>query len=224
MQCLEIVTGGRGWVEIEGEWVEVTPGALLWHIPGDYTIGRSQFDNPYSCLAVRFYHDEITERPVPHLTYWEDLEEVHRFTREISRLHSADGFNSLVLLQYIISRVQFEAERFMHGQREDKLPVGLRRAVQLLDEGYSKPLRIQQLAAVAGWSVPHLHDMFKQHLGVTPHQALIRRRIQIARELLVATNEPVKSVAHRCGFPTAAAFCSQFKKLTKRSPTEFRQR
>ena len=90
-QCFELVTSGRGWVEIKGKWIEVNPGDLLWHRPGDWTIGRSDFQHPYSCLAVRFYDPAMKLPRVPRITRWEELDEVKRFTGEVVRLHADDS-------------------------------------------------------------------------------------------------------------------------------------
>lgn len=223
-QCLELITHGRGWVEVDGKWKEVTPGDLLWHIPGDRTIGRSDFNHPYSCLAVRFYDGEIRKRRVPRITRWEETDEVRRFTHEVVQLRADETFDSQVLLRYIISRLHFQAELYMRGQKERGLPWNLRCAMEVINQRHAEPLRLRELARTAGWSVPHLHDKFKEHLGLSPHQALIRRRIQAARELLASTNDPIKSVAANCGFPSASAFCVQFKKTTQLSPTEYRKR
>lgn len=223
-QCFELLTHGRGWVEAGGEWREVTPGDLLWHIPGDCTIGRSDFKNPYSCLAVKFHDGAIRERRVPRITRWEELDEVWHFTREVVQLHADEAFDSNVLLRYIVSRLHFQAELYLRGQRERELPAGLRRAVEMIHRRHAEPLRLRDLADAAGWSVPHLHDKFKEHLGLSPHQALIRRRILAARELLASSNDPIKGVAANCGFPTAAAFCVQFKKVTQLSPASYRKR
>lgn len=224
MQCIELVTDGRGWVESAGEWVEVTPGALLWHVTGDFTIGRTDFENPYSCLAVRFYGGTIWKRELPHVTRWEELDEVRRFTREVVRLYAHGSLRSNVLMHYILGRLQFQAELFIHEQNRRDLPGELRQAMELMEQNYGRSIRLHEVARAVGWSVPHLHDRFKAVLGISPHQALIRRRIQAARELLANTNEPVKSVASQCGFPTAAAFCAQFKKMTDLSPKEYRTR
>ncbi|MDD5262774.1 MAG: AraC family transcriptional regulator [Methylacidiphilales bacterium] len=194
-QCFELITSGRGWVETDGEWKEATPGTLLWHIPGDRTIGRSDFNDPYSCLAVRFYDGEIRKRRVSRITRWEEMGEVRRFTQEVVQLHADESFDSQVLLRYIISRLHFQAELHMRSQKERGLPVELRRAMELVNLRHAEPLRLRELARAAGWSVPHLHDKFKEHLGLSPHQALIRRRIQAARELLAGTRQPIKSVA-----------------------------
>jgi len=222
-QCFELVTGGRGWLEVDGEWKEVTPGDLLWQIEGCQTIGRSDFLHPYSCLSVRFIDPGLQQKEGARITRWEELDEVKRFTTEVVRLHADDSFDSGVLLRYCISRLHFQAELFMRRQKEQGLPDELQRTMEMINRRYAKPLRLSELARAAGWSVPHLHDRFKEHLGLTPHQALIRRRIQAAREILASTNDPVKSVADHCGFPTAPAFCVQFKKATRLSPTEYRK-
>lgn len=223
-QCFELMTDGRGWVECDGQWVEVNPGDLLWHLPGDYTIGRSDFMNPYRCLAVRVQGIVVDKSAAPRITHWDELDEVRRFTRQVVRLHADDQFDSLVLMRYIVSRLQFQAQLYRRGQSQRGLPGELQRAMQYLERHFAEPLRLKELAKAAGWSVPHLHDRFKEELGLSPHQALIRRRIQAARELLASTNDPVKSVSSRCGFPTAAAFCAQFKKITQLSPKEYRKR
>lgn len=222
--CLELVTGGRGWVDVDGQWIEVTPGHLLWNGPGTQTIGRSDFGNPYSCLSVRFSCTAHVENFPPRLSRWEEIDEVRRFTREMVRLYADDSFDPHVLLHYIVSRLHFQAMLHLHAQARRGLPVELSRVVDILDQHYAEPLRMDQLARGAGWSVAHLHDRFKEHLGLTPHQALIRRRIQAAREILASTHDPIKSVASQCGFSTATAFCVQFKKSMQLSPKEYRQR
>ena len=223
-QCVELVTGGRGWVEIDGAWREVGAGDLLWHASGDMTIGRSDFAQPYRCLAVHFRAAAYRTRPVPRMTRWEELDEVLQFTHQIVRLHAEAALNPAILLRYILGRLHFQAELYLRVQRERGLPPELQRVLETLNRRYAEPLRLSELAESAGWSVPHLHDRFKQHLGLSPHQALIRRRIQTARELLASTNDPVKSIAARCGFPNASAFCVQFRKATQSSPQHYRER
>lgn len=220
---MEVVTDGRGWVESDGGWKEVGPGDLLWHMAGDSTIGRSDFNRPYSCLAVRFWDGTPHRRQVPRFTKWEDLDELKLFTRQVVRLHADGAFDSEVLLRYILSRLHFQAELHLSLQRERRLPTELRQVLEILHRRYAEPLRLAELARGAGWSVPHLHDRFKEHLGLSPHQALIRRRLQRARELLASTNDPMKSVAAQCGFSTASSFCVQFKKSVRLSPKQYRE-
>lgn len=224
MQCFELVTSGRAWLKVNEEWKEVVPGCLLWHIPGDYTIGRSDPELSYGCLAVRFFGGNVIERRAPRITHWDDLDAVKSFTREVTRLQSMQDIDPQTLLFFIVGHLQLRAQLYAREQTRKALPAGLRQAVEVIDQSYGRALPLKKLAAAAGWSIPHLHVMFKEHLGQSPHQLLLRRRIQAARELLTKTDEPIKSVAAECGFTTTAAFCSQFKKITQLSPGEFRKR
>jgi AraC-like DNA-binding protein len=223
-QCIEVVTGGRGWFETDGRWQEVGPGDLLWHVAGERTIARSDFAHPYSCLAVQFLAGPGAPRPVPRHTRWEEMDEILQFTNQVVALHTDDAFDTGVLLRYILSRVHFQARLYLRLQHERGLPSELRQVLEIINRRFAEPLRLGDLAAAAGWSVPHLHDRFRAQLGLSPHQALIRRRMQVARELLASTNDPIKSVAARCGFPNAAAFCVQFRKTTQTSAKEYRER
>ena len=49
--------------------------------------------------------------------------------------------------------------------RERGLPVELQQVLEMVNRRYAEPLRLEELARGAGWSVPHLHDRFKERLG-----------------------------------------------------------
>ena len=71
--------------------------------------------------------------------------------------------------------------------------------------------------------VPHLHDRFQAHFGLSPHQWLMRRRLHAARQLLAATDQPIVEIADACGFADAAAFCRAFKRGEGTSPAAWRR-
>ena len=81
-EIVELLTGGRGWVWHEEKWVEVIPGTLLWHFAGDQTIGRSDLENPYRCLAVRMEGAILSHRRVPRISFWNDFEAARDLTKE----------------------------------------------------------------------------------------------------------------------------------------------
>lgn len=223
MRCIELVTGGRGEVEVAGEWLPVSVGTLLWHYPGDGTIGRSVFDDPYRCLSVSFKTADRSPREVPRLSYWRDMDEVLRLTREVVGLFADERFDREVLADYLIGRLYFQA-RLDHWRRRDRmLPAPLGRVLAMIDDHYGEDLPVERLAQAAGWSVPHLHEVFREHMDQTPHQYLIERRLRAARERLMATAQPVKSIAVDCGFSSAAAFCTVFRRMTGQSPAAFRK-
>lgn len=222
----ELVTDGHGWVLDNDDWVELYPGALMWHQPGDHTIGRSDWDDPYCCLTVRVEALDPIRRPasVPHVTWWLDLDRVRHFTAEVVKLFARGQLERPVLRDYIVSRLRLQAELYVREASKHMLPVELQRVLAYLDKHYDEPLRLETLADVAQWSVPHLHARFREELGQSPHQRLIERRIEGARVRLAGTNDPIKQVAADCGFSNASALCTLFRRAVGCTPAEYRRR
>ena len=222
-EIVELVTQGKGELYDNGQWVPVGAGALLWHVAEDTTIGRTDHKDPYACLAVYFQVTGKPQRPVPRISCWMDTDEVRQFRREVLCCFADDTFDRQAMLTYTYSRLYFQAQRYHHQRVSSNAPIGLTQVMQVIDHRYHEPLSLDDLAGIANWSVAHLHDIFKQHTGTSPHQALLRRRLHGAREKLIATNDCVKTVAHLCGFNSAASFCRRFKQATGQTPTNYRQ-
>jgi AraC-like DNA-binding protein len=100
----------------------------------------------------------------------------------------------------------------------------LRRAREFLDDSYATDVRLQDLARVACVSPFHLLRTFRQTFGITPHQYLIRRRIERAGELLHLSSSSVTDICFRVGFESPGSFSSLFRKWTGNSPIAYRNR
>ena len=223
LQRAELVTAGRGWLEHEGEWVEVTAGHLLWQGPGERTIGRSDFDDPYRCLAVSFQMDEDAPRPVERISTWPDLEAVHAFTAEAVQQFVNDAMPRAVLCEYLYHALVYRAEQSRIHIRTQPIPEPLRRALAEIDAHFGQTLTLPRLAVVAGWSVPHLGETCRLYLHKTPHQLLMARRLRAVREQLVGTDKPIKAIAVECGFSHAAALCQAFRTEFRMTPGKYRE-
>ncbi|WP_269537602.1 AraC family transcriptional regulator [Cerasicoccus fimbriatus] len=221
--CIELVTGGRGWIEHENDWVEVNPGALLWNGPGEYTIGRNDFENPYRCLSVRCRYQGRFQRATPRITKWDDLDSVRQFTDQAVRLFYEESFNVELLTGRIMGELQFRAGYYAWASDRQEAPKPLLLAQQAIERDYAQPLSVEDLAELSGWSAPHMHAEFRRHFGESPHQALIARRMRAAKVQLAATNNPIKQIAVECGFSGASAFCTAFRRQTGVTPAVFRQ-
>ena len=222
-ELVELVTGGRGWVQDGREWREVLPGDLLWHGPGDETIGRSDFENPYRCLSVRFRVRRAKGMGLPRFSKWPDIEEINVLASECSRLALDDAFDRQTLGDYLFARLLFQVRLSERALRASRYPVPLAAAVARIERDFAKPLRMTDLARAAGWSAPHLHAEFQKHLQTTPHQMLLQKRLRVAKERLISSWEPVKQIAVECGFADTAAFGHVFKAQTGQTPTAFRE-
>ena len=96
-------------------------------------------------------------------------------------------------------------------------------ATDFINQNYALPLSLDDVAKAADISVSHLHMLFRDHLGESPHQYLIQKRLRIAGHSLATGNQSIKVVASEVGYPNAESFCRAFKKFFGRSASEYRQ-
>lgn len=96
-------------------------------------------------------------------------------------------------------------------------------ARQYIDEHYQEEFSVDELARICHVSTPYLHRLFVSHMGVTPHSALLRRRLMAAKVLLINDPCPIAEVAWRCGFQSASYFSDCFRRHVGMSPMQFRR-
>ena len=121
-ETVELVTRGRGWIEHEGDWLEVRRGMLLWNRAGDCTIGRSDPERPYSCLAMRVRGESYEGRRVPRISVWPDREAVAELTEESIRMFLDESFDNSVVMQYLFSRLLYQAKLYHHLKSSTVIP------------------------------------------------------------------------------------------------------
>jgi len=102
-------------------------------------------------------------------------------------------------------------------------PARLRRIRELVDAKMEDDLSLDELAQSVGLSTAHFARMFRKSTGQTPHQFVLRQRIERAKAMLRAPEERILAVAVACGFKTQQHFAQVFRDVCGVSPTEYRQ-
>jgi AraC-like DNA-binding protein len=105
----------------------------------------------------------------------------------------------------------------------------LRRAEQHVRQHFAEPLRLGQVARLAGLSPKYFSELFRRRQGVTFESYVMQLRVERARQLLsgqVHGTVPVslKRVARLSGFSTANYMGRVFKRITRETPLAYRQR
>jgi transcriptional regulator GlxA family with amidase domain len=98
------------------------------------------------------------------------------------------------------------------------------RAQRLMENGYSEPLVIDEIARQVGISPRHFKRRFKQAIGETPLGYLQRVRIEAAKIKLERSKAPVSDITCQIGYADSSSFCRLFKKTTGLSPRDYRER
>jgi AraC family transcriptional regulator len=89
-----------------------------------------------------------------------------------------------------------------------------------LDEAAS--LSLAEMAAAVGLSVTYFARAFRRHTGRTPHNYIVRRRMDRAVSLLRVAKIPIAEVAEAAGFSTPAHFVATFRAAMSVTPGALR--
>jgi AraC family transcriptional regulator len=83
---------------------------------------------------------------------------------------------------------------------------------------------LQELARIAGLSIYHFAKQFRHSTGFAPHQYLLQRKIERAKEFLRDPRRSVLEASVRAGFVDQSHFGKMFRRMVGVTPTEFRSR
>jgi AraC family transcriptional regulator len=107
--------------------------------------------------------------------------------------------------------------------RDGALPRGrLRAVVEYIEEHLDAGPSREQMAAVARLSTYHFARQFKAATGLPPHQYVIARRVERAKQLLQGGGFSLAEVAAHAGFANQSQFSQHFKRLVGVTPGQFR--
>lgn len=105
-----------------------------------------------------------------------------------------------------------------HQNEEDMLTL-----CKYIDDNPSRRFTNFELAEKAGYGLENFRKIFREIIGCSPQDYLIRCRIQHAQQMLWENKVQLLSIAMDLGYPDLASFSRQFKKITGKSPTNYRK-
>lgn len=136
-------------------------------------------------------------------------------SEERSRMQKSLGFGlEQVQLATFLGRSASEREQLER----------IMRAKRAIDDAPQEILSLEDMANAACYAPTHFHKLFKRELGLTPHQYLTRRRLELARELLLTTPMEITDICLTVGFQSLGSFSTLFRKHTGCSPSRYRRR
>ncbi|HKO39382.1 MAG TPA: helix-turn-helix transcriptional regulator [Solirubrobacterales bacterium] len=100
----------------------------------------------------------------------------------------------------------------------------LRRARDLMDREYMRPLDVDAIARAALMSTAHFSRRFRAAYGETPYAYLMTRRIERAKALLRRGDMSVSGVCWEVGCTSLGSFSARFTELVGETPTAYRAR
>ncbi len=95
---------------------------------------------------------------------------------------------------------------------------------EYLDNNFTKPINLDELAEEFYISKFYLTREFKKTFGATIIQYVLNKRIEYAKELLKYTNRSIEEISDACGFNDQSYFARQFKKAENTTCLAYRKK
>ena len=121
---------------------------------------------------------------------------------------------------YDLSDVIFEEGE---GTDESLSDRSLEKLTAYIEENLAGDLTLTQLAAVSGFNSSYLSRIFKQKYGIGLSEFILRKRMELSRQLLLCTGEKVQTIAKKAGYQSSHSFSRTFRACMGMSPNEYRE-
>ncbi len=100
--------------------------------------------------------------------------------------------------------------------------VQLDQVAAYIDELLASELSLAALAQVANMNLYRFARAFKQTTGISPHQYVLKQRIERAKFLLANTNLTLQAISYQLGFSSQSHFTTTFRRSVGVTPKAFR--
>jgi AraC-like DNA-binding protein len=115
-----------------------------------------------------------------------------------------------------------DSSQFVTGDGDRAEPVEIWKARKLIRDHSDGELSLTEIAKSVNLSANYLSEKFKEVTGVNFVRYVGQTRTAKARDLLRNSNLRISEIAFAVGFQSLSQFNRVFKKLTRKSPTQFR--
>ena len=97
-------------------------------------------------------------------------------------------------------------------------------AVEYINDHITEDITVERICANIYMSKYHFCRLFKEKIGLTVMEYVLKTRIMMAKELLCEANMSVTEISEACGFSSVSYFSRAFKNETGVSPLQYRKR
>lgn len=96
-------------------------------------------------------------------------------------------------------------------------------AITFIEQNYALPLTVEDMAGRCNLDRSYFGKIFKETMGQSPQEFLIRYRMTKAAELLKLSDLSIGEISIQVGYPNQLHFSRAFKKVFDVSPRTYRQ-
>jgi YesN/AraC family two-component response regulator len=205
---IEAVRQGQVW-KVENSLSRITPAVFEQRLTDRLREAKNY------CIITNTILRKAAEQGGVHPMYIDTLSS--SYAARIEQLTSTSGATALILE---IARGYCHLVR-QHMTRNYSVTV--QKAILYINEDLSAELNLSEIAGHLNVNSSYLSALFKKETGSTITEYIMNHRISHAINLLESTRLQIQTVAQLCGFEDVHYFSRIFKKVTGRTPRQYRQ-
>lgn len=195
--------------------------ALFFHCHGD-----AEAEADLDSIDVAGLVRELFLQPklLPGCFQMEIEKTINSIRSELDSRKSAFGIRiyALLLTFLVLLKRSGEAVNDLPIEDTQSREYLLNAVKEFIHKSIYSQIKLSDIAQQVNLSEEHLSRVFREETGQTVMTYLRNRRLEMAKQELIRTNNPVKYIARQFTFGNASHFCKLFRQATGCTPQQFR--
>ena len=190
----------------------------------------------YVCIGIDIDNncreiDSFTKKDLPGFFFAKDNGNIRYLTQMLLNEFYLKDENSDIMINSLLIQIFISLSRIYDGafgtvkKKEfscNSSKLTLYEILRFIDREYINLTSIKLISEHTKYNEDYISHLFKQKMGVTLKEYLLRKKISAAMELLNTSNLKIDEISDYLNFNSAHTFYQAFKRITKVSPTEYK--
>lgn len=225
--CMGLLLQGQACFYFDKDCVTVSPGEIIFVPVTSRYLSEWQGDPDICYISFHFsfekYHLFSSKRDfyiqkvkVP------DFPSMKEAFETAYNGYDGDEAHQLMALSAFYRVLSQVVPRLVYKEMQSR-DFRVERALEYIGMNYSLPITVDELAQVSNMSTSHFYACFKSAVGMSPIEYKNNLCINRAMLLLISGEKTVEEISELLGFDSAAYFRKVFKRITGKTPMEYRR-
>lgn len=225
--CMGLILDGRGDFKFDDQTVTVEKGDIIFVPIGSVYASHWSGSDGALYISAHFSfetHDLFSRNKkieIQKVTLPDDPDLKGKFEKmyEAHNGKKPQQLASLSIFYDIISMVYPKLSYTKTTLMDERIET----AVMYIEKHFTESFSIEQLAKLSNMSIPHFHECFKSQVGCSAISYKHNMCVRKAQILLTESDLSIEEISGVVGFHSSIYFREIFKKMTGKSPSEYRK-
>lgn len=230
---LMYVISGEGSLRRENQEIRLTRNKAILVNCDEYQYWKTESDETWKFRWVHFsgpmgkyYYDMLNENDVIHPIEIENSEKLLGYLQNIMESPGVSDTRKSILatmqlnqaLSLLVYEKYSERSHTPYNVHRDEINA----AISYIRNHYREQIRLEDFDKIVHMSRNYFVRIFKECTSLSPYEYMLHFRIDKAKEMLRTSDYAVEQIAYKVGFQSQSNFISYFKKVTGKTPLNFR--